>query len=73
MIGLRNNWTWKNRKLFLSGEFTGFGISEFEILGERMYKIKYPDAVLSEDYYNQTRAKDHAMGLASRMLNLNVE
>jgi hypothetical protein len=33
---------------------------------EGMYRIQYPDGVLSEDFYNKTRAKEHASVLDER-------
>lgn len=32
-------------------------------------RVKWPDGVLSGDYYNLTRAKDHAVTMALKELN----
>lgn len=34
-----------------------------------LYKIEWPDKVQSGDYYNLTRSKEHAVNLATEMLN----
>jgi len=34
-----------------------------------MFQVEFLDGVLSEDYYNKTRAKEHAMRIALKELN----
>ena len=36
---------------------------------EMMFRVRWPDGVLSEDFYNISRAKDNAKTIAIDMLN----
>lgn len=40
---------------------------------EKMYKVGWPDGIVSKDYYNLTRAKDHAVKETLKLLNNIVE
>ena len=39
----------------------------------RFYQVEYSDGVLSADYYNKQRAKEHAVRIALEELNLTDE
>lgn len=60
----QSDYEWKNNKLYLNDKKTGYSIVPDGGLG-KMFKVRWPDGVLSEDYYNLTRAKDHASRLAA--------
>lgn len=48
------------RLLFKGGDSTGYEVLSLYEYGQRMYRIKFPDGVVSKDYYNLYRAKDNA-------------
>lgn len=54
--------TFKEDKLYHGDKDTGYSVvpggPEY-----KMWKVSWPDGVLSQDYYNLTRAKDHAASL----------
>lgn len=67
MIG-KNNLNFKQKKLFKGEEDTGFSVEAivdgfmFDHKG-KMWRVRWPDGVLSKDYYNLSRARDHAARL----------
>lgn len=61
MIG-KNNLSFKFKKLYHSDEDTGFSVVPDDKV-EKMFRVRWPDGVLSADYYNLTRARDHAARL----------
>lgn len=61
MIG-KKDITFKEDKLYHKGENTGFSVVR-DPDTYLMVRVRWPDGVLSKDYYNMTRAKDHAAAL----------
>lgn len=61
MIG-KKQLNFKFKKLYHGDKDTGYSVvpggPEY-----KMWKVSWPDGVLSDDYYNLTRAKDHAASL----------
>lgn len=53
----RNSLSWKNNQLVHKDEL------KMEVVPseEGLFRVKWPDGVLSQDHYNLTRAKDHCM------------
>jgi hypothetical protein len=60
MIGSKQL-SFKFKELYHGKERTGFSV--VPTLHSNMYRIQWPDGVLSEDMYNLTRARDHAARL----------
>ncbi len=58
----RNDFTWKDNKLYLKDRL-------FFTLVPKLFKIRWPDGVESEDIYNKTRAVEHAFLLALKEMN----
>lgn len=65
--------SWNGNSLYKGKDFTGFEAVPMQVLGKEMFKIKWPDKMLSSDYYNKARAKDHAMREARRFYNIKDE
>lgn len=61
--GSSKDFQWDGNTLLRFGKPSGFGLYEY---GDDLYKVRWPDDVASEDYYNLTRAKQHAVLLARR-------
>lgn len=60
----QSDFDWKKNKLYLTGKKTGYSVIE-EKGHPGMFRIRWPDGILSEDFYNLTRAKDHASTIAA--------
>lgn len=71
--------TWKDRKLYLDGKNTKYsiflhsGLTHPEFEETKLYKVRWPDGVLSEDFYNLTRAKQHVIQIARKELGVDEE
>lgn len=61
MIG-RGDLNYKFKKLYHGTKDTGFSVVK-DTETENMWRVRWPDGILSEDYYNLTWAKDHAARL----------
>lgn len=59
-----SDFQWKDLDLYLGIKETGFSVEKTKT--ELMFRVKWPDGVLSEDYYNLPRAREHTRTLASR-------
>lgn len=59
MLKALDNYEWKNERLHYEGRTTGMGILVHPTY-PKMYYVRWPDGSLSEDFYNRTRAKEHA-------------
>lgn len=59
MIGYKD-FNWKKNKLFLRTEDTKISVVP-DKEQEGMFRVKWPDGVLSEDFYNLARVKDTAI------------
>lgn len=67
----RNRLKWEGNDLFFQSEKV---MSIF--LGDResdLWWLRWPDGTVSVDYYNKTRAKEHATRMALKELNNGVE
>lgn len=64
MIG-KNSLNFRSHTLFKGDQNTGWSVvPDKKIVGlAKMYRVRWPDGVLSVDYYNYTRARDHAARL----------
>lgn len=62
--------SWSKNKLYLGKQVL------FEVVPDSthkgMFRIKWPDGVLSEDLYNLSHAKDNSVKLALKQLNNGV-
>lgn len=71
-IYARSELRWRKNKLCLGSRTKALmevqRYSAFEEYPE-CYQVKWPDGVLSEDFYNLSRAKDHAVRIALGKLN----
>jgi len=67
-----NDLEWKGKGLFLKQKNPLIQIVE-DTTHKGMYRLLWPDGVKSADFYNFTRAKDHAMTMALRELNKETE
>lgn len=62
-----NNFNWIGAFLYDGKKDTKYSVVFWEgpmipqDVEGKLYKIKYPDEILSEDYYNLTRAKEHCI------------
>lgn len=58
-----NRFNWKGNKLYLGDKNTKYEIRpcEVENAPTAFYKIKFPDGVVSEDFYNLTWAKTNCI------------
>lgn len=61
---------WKNNKLYLGKKGTGFSVFNAE---EDLYWMKWPDGIISADYYNLSRAKDNCRQIALTQYNNNTK
>lgn len=56
---------WKDYSLYAGKKDTKFSVEPFVAfwcqLDDGMFKIRYPDGTVSEDFYNISWAKQHAM------------
>ena len=59
------------KKVFVGDEDTGFSIVPSETEG--MWRVSYPDGVLSKDHYNKTRAREHSITEAALHLRIGAE
>lgn len=50
----RKDLSWVKKKLHHGRKSTGFSVIP------SLWRVQYPDGVLSKDHYNLTRAKEHA-------------
>lgn len=63
-----SKFTWKDNKLYLGSEYVG----EVFSIEENLWWIKFSNGELSEDYYNETRAKDNLIKLITQERNLEM-
>lgn len=63
MIG-KKDVNFRYKQLYHGEENTGWSVVEDKTF-LTMWRVRWPDGVLSEDYYNYTRARDHAARLYS--------
>lgn len=61
--GSTKDFNWRGYELYHFDQPSGFGLYDY---GDDLYKVKWPDGVASADYYNLTRAKEHAIIMARR-------
>lgn len=67
----RNQLKWKNDDLFYQNRkmisiFLGNSDSD-------LWWVKWPDGIISADFYNKTRAKEHAIKIILKELNNAIE
>ena len=68
-----SNFNWKRNKLYLGEENTGFSVQQkFYASDTNFYWVRWPDGVLSEDFYNLTRAREHCISEATKSINNGV-
>lgn len=67
----RKELSWVKNSLWHKGNYISAIVEDTAHPG--MFCIKWPDGSESNDYYNKTRAKDHAIRLALKDLNNGVE
>lgn len=67
----KNETKWKENVLFYSGKPVMEVVQDETY--QTMWRIKYPDGVLSADMYNKTRAKDHCETEFLKTINLETE
>jgi len=60
MIGYKDIRT-EYKKLYHGDKDTGFAVVPSETKG--MWRIRWPDGILSADHYNYARAREHMAGL----------
>lgn len=67
-----SHFSWKDYELYFRNQKTGISIVLFpSVSGRRsLWKIKFPAGTLSDDFYNETRAKDNAKKYEMRRLNM---
>ena len=71
-----NEFSWKDNRLYLGKKYTGFSVMSDEpehLGGIEMFFVVYPDGVLSKDYYNLSRAKQHCVDEAMSAINTTKE
>lgn len=59
--------SWKENDLFYQEELLYAVVSDEKY--PSMFRIKWPDGILSADFYNLTRARDNAISLAMVQFN----
>lgn len=62
---------WKDNDLFLKDEKLMSVIQDKQYPSQ--FRLEWPDGVLSKDFYNFTRAKEHAMRIVLKTLGETVE
>lgn len=63
----RSRFTWVKNSIWFKDQYILAIVEDLETKG--MFWIKWPDGTQSKDYYNKTRAREHAMKLAMHQVN----
>lgn len=70
-IHSRKELKWVKSSLWYKDTYILAIVEDLEQKG--MFWIKWPDGTQSDDYYNKTRARNHAMALTLKDMNNGVE
>lgn len=70
-IHSRKELKWVKNSLWHKDNYICAVVEDLEQKG--MFWVKWPDETQSKDYYNKTRAKNHAMALTLKDMNDGVE
>lgn len=62
------NFKWNKQSLFYQGKEVASVVPDEKYILDDMWRVKWPDGVLSQDCYNLTRAKDNAIKYEVRRL-----
>lgn len=60
------DFNFKKEKLYVQGVDTGISVVP-DLVHENMFRVKWPDGVLSKDFYNFTMARENARTVANRI------